>query len=157
MFVHYFVRLRTNHYTLLTISRILFIFDSARNLMRNLPYHLLWYFVKILITWRKGQNVRWEKWLARWFTKCHLYTFRFSHFAKIFSRSHQFDDKCIALLGHQERRVSLLWNANIDKFICLFFVSRNDGGICGLFLWRVPTKVRFFSRSFCTAEMDVNQ
>ncbi len=40
MFVHYFVRLRTNHYTLLTISPISFIFDSARNLTRNFPYPL---------------------------------------------------------------------------------------------------------------------
>ncbi len=39
---------------------------------------------------------RWEKWLARRFTKCHLYTSRFSCFANIFSRSRQFDDKCIA-------------------------------------------------------------
>ncbi len=28
--------------------------------------------------------------------KYHLYTSRFSSFASIFSRSHQFDDKCIA-------------------------------------------------------------
>ncbi len=28
--------------------------------------------------------------------KCHLYTYRFSHLANIFSRSRQFDDKCIA-------------------------------------------------------------
>ncbi len=41
MFVHYFARLQTNHYTLLTISPISFIFDSARNLMRNVPYHPL--------------------------------------------------------------------------------------------------------------------
>ncbi len=40
MFVHYFVRLRTNHYTLPTISPIPFIFDSARNLTRNFPYLL---------------------------------------------------------------------------------------------------------------------
>ncbi len=25
-------------------------------------------------------NTRWEKWLVRWFTKCHLYTSHFSHF-----------------------------------------------------------------------------
>ncbi len=41
MFVHYFVRLRTNNYTLFTISPILVIFDSARNLTRNLPYRPL--------------------------------------------------------------------------------------------------------------------
>ncbi len=58
----------------------------------------LWHFVKILTVWRKWRNERWEKWLARWFMKCHLYTYRFSHFANIFSRSHQFDDKCIASL-----------------------------------------------------------
>ncbi len=39
-FVNYFVRLLTNHYTLATISPILFIFDSVRNLMRNFPYLL---------------------------------------------------------------------------------------------------------------------
>ncbi len=39
-FVIYFVRLRTSHYTLLTISPISFIFDSARNLTRNFPYLL---------------------------------------------------------------------------------------------------------------------
>ncbi len=91
-FVNYFVRLRTNHYTLLTISPILFIFNSAR----NLSYCPLWRFVKIPIAWRERQNTRWEKWLARRFTKCHLYTSRFSHFANIFSCSLQFDDKCIA-------------------------------------------------------------
>ncbi len=49
MFVHYFVRLRTNHYTLLTISPISFIFDSVRNLMRNFPYLLF--------------DVSWKYWL----------------------------------------------------------------------------------------------
>ncbi len=39
-FVNYFVRLWTNHYTLLTISPISFIFDSTRNLTRNFPYLL---------------------------------------------------------------------------------------------------------------------
>ncbi len=39
---------------------------------------------------------RWEKWLARRFTKCYLHTFHFSHFADIFSHSRQFDDKRIA-------------------------------------------------------------
>ncbi len=38
-FVNYFVKLRTNHYRLLTISPISFIFDSARNLTRN--FHCL--------------------------------------------------------------------------------------------------------------------
>ncbi len=61
MFVHYFVRLRTNHYTLLTISTISFIFDSARNLTRHLLYHPLWHFVKIPITWRERRNARYEK------------------------------------------------------------------------------------------------
>ncbi len=95
-FMNYFVRLGINHYILLIISPISFIFDSARNLMRNLPYRLLWHFVKIPIAWRERRKARWEKWLARLFTKCHLYTSRFSHFAKIFSCSGQFDDKCIA-------------------------------------------------------------
>ncbi len=92
MFVPYFVRLRTNHYTLLTISPILFIFDSARNLL----YRSLWCFVKIPIAWREWRNARWEKWLASRFMKCNLYTSHFSHFANIFSRSCQFDNKCIA-------------------------------------------------------------
>ncbi len=59
MFVHYFTRLQTNHYTLLTISPISSSFDSAR----NLPYHLLWHFVKIPIAWQDWRNTRWEKWL----------------------------------------------------------------------------------------------
>ncbi len=58
MFVHYFMRLRINHYTLLTISPILFIFDSARNVMRNLPYRPFWRFVKIPIAWREWWNAR---------------------------------------------------------------------------------------------------
>ncbi len=91
-FVNYFVRLRTNHYTLLTISPISFIFDSTR----NLPCHPLWCFMKTPITSWEWRNARWEKWLARRFTKCHLYTYRFSRFANIFSHSRQFDDKCIA-------------------------------------------------------------
>ncbi len=56
----------------------------------------LWRFVKIPITWRERRNARWEKWLARWFTKCHLYTSHFSHFANIFLCSRQFHNKCIA-------------------------------------------------------------
>ncbi len=95
MFMHYFVRLWTNHYTLLTISPILFIFDSVRNLMRNLPYHPFWHFTEIPNAWREQRNARWEKWLARRFTKCHLHTSHFSRFADIFSHSRQFDDKCI--------------------------------------------------------------
>ncbi len=59
----------------------------------------LWRFVKIPTVWRERRNARWEKWLARWFTKCQLYTYRFSHFTNIFSRSRQFDDKCIAGLN----------------------------------------------------------
>ncbi len=92
MFVHYFVRLWTSHYTLFTM----FIFDSARNLMRNLLYRPLWHYVKIPIAWREWRNAKWEKWLLRRFTKCHLHTFRFSRFTNIFLRSRQFDDKCIA-------------------------------------------------------------
>ncbi len=74
------------------ISPISFIFDSAGNLTRNLPCRPLWRFMKIPIIRREWQNARWEKWFARWFTKCHLYTSRFSYFADIFSRSRQFDD-----------------------------------------------------------------
>ncbi len=44
----------------------------------------LWHFMKILTVWRERRNAKWEKWLTRWFTKCHLYTYRFSHFATFF-------------------------------------------------------------------------
>ncbi len=54
---------------------------------------------KISIAWRERRNGRWEKWFARWFTKCHLYTSRFSRFTNIFSCSQQFDDKCSWLKG----------------------------------------------------------
>ncbi len=53
-------------------------------------------FCENTIVWQERRNARWEKWLARWFTKCHLYTSYFSRFTNIFSRSCQFDDKCIA-------------------------------------------------------------
>ncbi len=53
-------------------------------------------FVKIPIAWREWRNARWEKWFAKWFTKCHLYISHFSRFTNIFSHSRQFDDKCIA-------------------------------------------------------------
>ncbi len=106
MFVHYFVKLRTNHYTLLTVSLISFIFDSAS----NLHYRPLWRYVKVPIVWREWQNATLEKWLARWFTKCHLYTSHFSHFANIFSRSRQFDDKCIAL--HQWPYMTVAQNSS---------------------------------------------
>ncbi len=106
-FVNYFVRLRTNHYTLLTILPISFIFDSVRNLMRNL-------------------TVWWERRNARWFTKCHLYTYRFFHFANIFSRSRQFDDKCIAgfilLIFHNVFFLTLYCKDKLDfgTFTCIF-------------------------------------
>ncbi len=93
-FVNYFVKLRTNHYTLLTISPISSIFDS----MRNLSYRPLWRFVKIPIAWRERCHTRWEQWLARRFTNCHLYTSRFSRFANIFLHSRQFNDKCIPVI-----------------------------------------------------------
>ncbi len=83
-------------FTLLMILPISLIFDSARNLTRKFPYRPFWRFVKIPIAWWEGQNARWQKWLVRRFTKCYLYTSRFSHFANIFSHSCQFDDKCIA-------------------------------------------------------------
>ncbi len=83
-FVNYFVRLQTSYYTLLTISPISFIFDFATNLTRNLSYRPLGHFVKIPIAWRERGNTRWEKSLARRFTKCHLYTSHFSRFANIF-------------------------------------------------------------------------
>ncbi len=44
---------------------------------------------------RLARTARLEKWLGSRFTKCHLYTSRFSCLANIFSRSRQFDDKCI--------------------------------------------------------------
>ncbi len=55
-----------------------------------------WRFVKIPTVWRERRNARWEKWLARWFTKCHLYTHHVSHFANSFLRSRKVDNKCIA-------------------------------------------------------------
>ncbi len=59
----------------------------------------------------KRGNVRWEEWLMRPFRKCHLYT---SRFANIFSRYHQFDDKCIAGFSHTEtyalHEYVLYWN-----------------------------------------------
>ncbi len=63
---------------------------------KKLAIHPLWHFMKIVIAWWERRNVRWEKWLSRRFTKCHQYTSRFSRFANMFSRSRQFDDKCIA-------------------------------------------------------------
>ncbi len=88
MFVHYivnyFVRLRTNHYILLTISPILFIFDSARNLTRNLQYRPLSCFVKITIARREEKN-NWRDGLQN----------TILHFSFL-SFSRQFDDKCIA-------------------------------------------------------------
>ncbi len=51
--------------------------------------------VKIPIAWQERWNAIWEKWLARWFTKCHLHTSRFSRFTNIFSRSQQFENKYI--------------------------------------------------------------
>ncbi len=64
--------------------------------LEKLSLSPLWRFVKIPTVWRERRNARWEKWLARWFTKCYLYTYRFSHSANIFSHSRQFADKCIA-------------------------------------------------------------
>ncbi len=52
-FVNYFVKLRTNHYTLFTISPISVI--------------SLWHFVKIPIIWRERWNMRWEKWFHTFF------------------------------------------------------------------------------------------
>ncbi len=70
----------------------------CEKLDKKLSQSHLWRFVKIPVVWREQRNARWEKWLARWFTKCHLYTYRFSHFVNIFSCSRQFDDKCISWL-----------------------------------------------------------
>ncbi len=56
----------------------------CEKLDKKLSLSPLWHFVKIPTVWRERRNARWEKWLARWFTKCHLYTYRFSHFAKFF-------------------------------------------------------------------------
>ncbi len=113
-FVNYFMRLRTNHCTFFTISPISFIFDSARNFTR-VSYHHLWCFVNIPIAWREWRNKSWEKWLTRRFTKCHLYTSRFSRFANIFSRSHQFDDKCIAGLVMYDRSDDACMHASVSN------------------------------------------
>ncbi len=55
-FVNYFVRLRTNHYRLLTISPILFIFDSAKNLTRNFPYLLFDVSWKYRLSGKNGET-----------------------------------------------------------------------------------------------------
>ncbi len=125
--MNYFVSLRTNHYTFLRISSILFIFYSARNLTRNLPYHPLWRFVKITITWREWRSARWEKWLVRRFTKCHPYTSRFSCFANIFLRSRQFDDKCIAGLRCDNAADNLRFSLTLGAL-----VYSNETGLLSL-------------------------
>ncbi len=55
------------------------------------------------LTFRENTNhlarmayARWEKWLVRRITKCHLYTSRFSRLANIFWHFRHFDIKCIA-------------------------------------------------------------
>ncbi len=121
-FVNYFVRLWTKHYTLLTISLISFIFDSARNLTRNLLYRHLWHFMKIPIAWWELRKAKWEKWLARRFTKCYLYTSHFFHFANIFSRSRQFDDKCIAGYGFKTE------NKNVVSVAAILDAKSNEVG-----------------------------
>ncbi len=96
----------------------------------------LWRFVKIPTVWRERRNARWEKWLARWFTKCHLYTYHLSHFANIFSCSHQFNDKCIAGFTTSKKRIAweVICNerkthcshwANHDKYVCVFLPMSN--------------------------------
>ncbi len=59
-------------------------------------------FMKIPTVWWERQNARWEKWLARWCTKCHLYTYRFSHFTNIFSHSRQIDKNTKKMLAKRE-------------------------------------------------------
>ncbi len=90
----------------------------CKKLDEKLSLSPLWCFVKVPIVWWERRNERWKKWLVRWFTKCHLYTYRFSHFANIFSRSRQFDDKCIAgfkaytcvNFSHDWQTFRYLWN-----------------------------------------------
>ncbi len=95
MFVHYFVnyfmRLRTNHYTLLTISLILFIFNSVR----NLPYRPLWCFVKVQSLVRKAK-CEMRKIIGKMVYEMPSIHFSFLSFRQHFSHSRQFDDKCKA-------------------------------------------------------------
>ncbi len=56
--------------------------------------------------------------------KCHLYTFRFSRFANIFSCSRQFDDKCIAAYKHcyfHSQHVAKVANFTVYERIILYF------------------------------------
>ncbi len=92
MFVYYFMRLQTNHFTLLTISPISFIFDSARNLTRNFSYLLFDVSWKYRLSGEmRDEKNNWQDGLQN-----AIYTIMVSHFANILSRSRQFDDKCIA-------------------------------------------------------------
>ncbi len=124
LFRELFHEIVNQHYTLLTISPILFIFYSARNLMRNFPYRPLWRFMKIPIVWWERRNVRWEKWLARRFTKCHLYTFHLSRFANIFAHSRQFDDKCIAGLKFCKKREKTVLFLHWWRYLTEFHITR---------------------------------
>ncbi len=110
MFVHYFVnyfaRLQTNHYTLLTISPISFIFDSARNLTNCVAAPSFTFCKNTNRLPRMGKCAM-RKLIVETFYEmpsmhfsflsfCQHFTSRFSHFANIFLHSRQFDDKCIA-------------------------------------------------------------
>ncbi len=96
----------------------------CEKLDEKLSLFSLWHFVKIPTVGRERRNARWEKWLVRWFTKCYPYTYRFSYFANIFSRSRQFDDKCIAGFEGFSPRTTFLMNF-IGKQLGLRYIWNN--------------------------------
>ncbi len=111
MFVHYFVnyfmRLRTNHCTLLTISLISFIFDSARNLMNTRTVLLF------DISWKyrspdENGEMRDEKNDWRDSLQNAIYTPLVS--PTFFSHSRQFDDKCSWLYSKFELCTCYFYN-----------------------------------------------
>ncbi len=95
-FVNYFVRLRTNHYILLTISPISFIFHFVRKLTKNFPYLLFDVSWKYRLSGENGET-RDEKNDWRNSLQNAIYTLIVSLVSPtFFSRSRQFDDKCKA-------------------------------------------------------------
>ncbi len=110
MFVHYFmnyfepITIHFSQYRQFRSSLIL------RETWRETSLSPLWRFVKIPTVWREQWNARWEKWLARWFMKCHLYTYCFSHFANIFSGSRRFDKNAKKMLVKREKQEMYRWH-----------------------------------------------
>ncbi len=65
-----------------------------------------------------------RKVMARQFTKCHVYTSRFSHFANIFSHSRQFDDKSVAGFTHFPELSKWLILNNFFSLDCNLFFEK---------------------------------